>query len=112
MLAMTSVSEKPRGREAQRLETRQRVYDAAIAEFKRSGMAEADIGAIVSAAGVAVLLVLLARNRHAGRPEAVDGGAHAPATTSAAIGSALIGNPPTGSAGAGVVRFRASRRLR
>jgi AcrR family transcriptional regulator len=47
------VSEKPRGREAQRLETRQRVYDAAIAEFKRSGMADADIGAIVANAGVA-----------------------------------------------------------
>jgi AcrR family transcriptional regulator len=44
---------KPRGRQAQRLETRQRVYDAAIAEFKRSGMAEADIGQIISAAGVA-----------------------------------------------------------
>lgn len=49
----TDVNEKPRGREAQRLETRQRVYDAAIAEFKRSGMADADIGAIISAAGVA-----------------------------------------------------------
>jgi AcrR family transcriptional regulator len=47
------VNEKRRGREAQRLETRQRVYDAAIAEFKRSGVADADIGAIVSAAGVA-----------------------------------------------------------
>jgi AcrR family transcriptional regulator len=49
----TEVNDKPRGREAQRLETRQRVYDAAIAEFKRSGVADADIGAIVSAAGVA-----------------------------------------------------------
>jgi AcrR family transcriptional regulator len=49
----TELNEKPRGREAQRLETRQRVYDAAIAEFKRSGVADADIGAIVSAAGVA-----------------------------------------------------------
>ncbi len=49
----TEVNEKPRGREAQRLETRQRVYGAAIAEFKRSGTADADIGAIVSAAGVA-----------------------------------------------------------
>jgi AcrR family transcriptional regulator len=47
------VSEKPRGREAQRLETRQRVYKAAIAEFKRSGMGDADIGAVVTAAGVA-----------------------------------------------------------
>ncbi|MDT3446285.1 MULTISPECIES: TetR family transcriptional regulator [unclassified Pseudofrankia] len=44
---------KPHAREAQRLETRQRVFDAAIAEYKRSGMAEADIGAIATAAGVA-----------------------------------------------------------
>lgn len=49
----TQVNGKPRGREAQRLETRQRVYAAAVAEFKRSGMADADIGAVVSAAGVA-----------------------------------------------------------
>ncbi|OBG40944.1 TetR family transcriptional regulator [Mycobacterium alsense] len=47
------VNDKPRGREAQRLETRQRVYAAAIAEFKRSGVADADIGEIVSTAGVA-----------------------------------------------------------
>ena len=47
------VNEKPRGRQVQRLETRQRVYDAAMAEFKRSGVAGADVGAIVSAAGVA-----------------------------------------------------------
>lgn len=47
------VNDKPRGRQAQRLETRQRVYEAAIAEFKRSGVADADVGAIVSAAGVA-----------------------------------------------------------
>ncbi|MBH0777867.1 TetR/AcrR family transcriptional regulator [Nocardia sp. NEAU-351] len=45
--------EKPRGRAAQRLETRQRVFDAAVAEFRRTGMADADIGAIVKAAGVA-----------------------------------------------------------
>lgn len=49
----TQVSGKPRGREAQRLETRQRVYEAAIAEFKRAGMADADIGAIIKGAGVA-----------------------------------------------------------
>jgi AcrR family transcriptional regulator len=49
----TQVNEKPRGRQAQRLETRQRVYDAAMAEFRRSGVANADIGAIISAAGVA-----------------------------------------------------------
>ena len=45
--------EKPRRRQAQRLETRQRVYEAAVAEFRRSGVAEADIGAIISAARVA-----------------------------------------------------------
>lgn len=49
----TELNAKPRGREAQRLETRQRVYTAAIAEFKRSGTADADIGAIISNAGVA-----------------------------------------------------------
>jgi len=47
------VKEKPTGRQAQRLETRQRVYDAAVAEFRRSGVADADIGAIISAAGIA-----------------------------------------------------------
>ena len=52
-LTMTQVQDKPQGRAAQRLQTRQRVFDAAIAEFKRSGMAEADVGAIVAAAGVA-----------------------------------------------------------
>lgn len=40
-------------REAKRLQTRERLLGAAIAEFKRAGMAEADVGAIVSAAGVA-----------------------------------------------------------
>jgi AcrR family transcriptional regulator len=49
----TQVSGKPRGREAQRLETRQRVYQAAIAEYKRVGMADADIGAIIKTASVA-----------------------------------------------------------
>jgi AcrR family transcriptional regulator len=54
MPAMTAhATEKPRGRQAQRLETRQRVYEAAIAEFKRTGVAEADVGAIISEAGVA-----------------------------------------------------------
>jgi AcrR family transcriptional regulator len=43
----------PRGRQAQRLETRQRIYDAALAEFRRSGVADADIGAIINDAGVA-----------------------------------------------------------
>ena len=40
-------------RDAQRAQTRQRVYAAAVDEFKRVGMAEADVGAIASAAGVA-----------------------------------------------------------
>jgi len=54
MPAMTAhATEKPRGRQARRLQTRQRVYEAAIAEFKRSGVAEADVGAIISTAGVA-----------------------------------------------------------
>src|SRR5215475_11659660 len=44
---------KPSAREARRLQTRQRLLDAAIAEFKRVGMAGADVNAIVTAAGVA-----------------------------------------------------------
>ena len=40
-------------REAKRLQTRERLLGAAVAEFKRAGMAEADVGAIVAAAGVA-----------------------------------------------------------
>lgn len=40
-------------REAQRRRTRQRVYAAALAEFKRTGMAAADVGDIAAAAGVA-----------------------------------------------------------
>lgn len=40
-------------REAKRLQTRERLMGAAIAEFKRSGMADADVGAVVAAAGVA-----------------------------------------------------------
>jgi AcrR family transcriptional regulator len=40
------------GREAQRLQTRARVLDAAIVEFQRSGTSSADIKAIVDAAGV------------------------------------------------------------
>lgn len=45
--------EKINGREAQRRQTRHRVYAAAIAEFKRAGLADADIGAIAKKAGVA-----------------------------------------------------------
>ena len=45
--------DKPSAREAKRLQTRERLMGAAIAEFKRSGLAAADVGAIVAAAGVA-----------------------------------------------------------
>jgi AcrR family transcriptional regulator len=48
-----AVAKAPSAREAKRLQTRARLMGAAIAEFKRSGMAEADVGAIVAAAGVA-----------------------------------------------------------
>ncbi|WP_326545854.1 TetR family transcriptional regulator [Mycolicibacterium sp. ND9-15] len=48
-----AVVDKPSARETKRLQTRERLMGAAIAEFKRSGMAEADVGAIVAAAGVA-----------------------------------------------------------
>jgi TetR/AcrR family transcriptional regulator, repressor for uid operon len=40
-------------REARRLRTRERILGAAIAEFKRAGMAGAEVSAIVAAAGVA-----------------------------------------------------------
>jgi AcrR family transcriptional regulator len=40
-------------REAQRLETRARLFDAAVAEIGRSGLAGADVSAIATAAGVA-----------------------------------------------------------
>jgi len=48
-----TTSIKPTTRETRRLQTRQRILGAAIAEFQRSGMAGADVGAIVDAAGVA-----------------------------------------------------------
>ena len=51
--AVVTERERVGGREAQRLETRQRVYEVAIAEFKRVGISAADIGAIVTEAGVA-----------------------------------------------------------
>lgn len=44
---------KQSAREARRLQTRERILGAAIAEFKRSGMGGADVNAIVAAAGVA-----------------------------------------------------------
>jgi TetR/AcrR family transcriptional regulator, repressor for uid operon len=40
-------------REARRLQTRERILGAAIAEFKRGGMTGTDVNAIVGAAGVA-----------------------------------------------------------
>ena len=48
-----AVVDKPSARETKRLQTRERLMGAAIAEFKRSGIAAADIGAVVTAAGVA-----------------------------------------------------------
>ena len=45
--------DKPNGREMQRQETRQRVYTAAVAEFKRVGIAAADVSVIAREAGVA-----------------------------------------------------------
>ena len=47
------VDEKLNGREAQRRQTRERLYAVAIAEFKRTGMAAADVGVIAKEAGVA-----------------------------------------------------------
>jgi TetR/AcrR family transcriptional regulator, repressor for uid operon len=44
---------KPSAREARRTQTRERILGVAIAEFKGAGMAGADVGAIVAAAGVA-----------------------------------------------------------
>src|SRR6478735_4040545 len=44
---------KPTIRESRRLQTRERILGAAIAEFKRSGTAAAEVSAIVTAAGVA-----------------------------------------------------------
>lgn len=48
-----AAKEKVNSRDAQRVATRERVFMAATAEFKQSGMAEADLGVIVAAAGVA-----------------------------------------------------------
>lgn len=52
-MAVADKSEKVTAREARRLQTRERLLGAATAEFKRTGMAQADVGAIVAAAGVA-----------------------------------------------------------
>jgi AcrR family transcriptional regulator len=43
----------PNGREVQRRETRQRVYTAAVTEFRQVGMAAADVSVIAREAGVA-----------------------------------------------------------
>jgi AcrR family transcriptional regulator len=48
-----AVKEKISAHEIRRMQTRERLLGAATAEFKRSGMAQADVGAIVAAAGVA-----------------------------------------------------------
>jgi AcrR family transcriptional regulator len=48
-----AVVDKPSARETKRLQTRERLMGAAISEFKRGGLAAADVGAIVAAAGVA-----------------------------------------------------------
>lgn len=40
-------------RDAKRLATRERLFEAAVAEFKRTGVASADIAAVVDAVGVA-----------------------------------------------------------
>src|SRR5262249_10151949 len=50
---MGGVADSPNGREMQRRQTRERVLDAAIVEFKQAGTAAADINAVVAAAGVA-----------------------------------------------------------
>ncbi|WAC56739.1 TetR family transcriptional regulator [Gordonia sp. SL306] len=50
---MSIEREIPRGREAQRLQTRERLLDAAVAEYRERGMADADLGAIATTAGVA-----------------------------------------------------------
>jgi AcrR family transcriptional regulator len=44
---------KPTARETRRRQTRERILGAAVAEFKQSGMAGAEVSTIVAAAGVA-----------------------------------------------------------
>src|SRR4030088_2057143 len=48
-----AVADRLSAREAKRLQTRERLMGAAIAECARAGMAEADVSAIVAAAVVA-----------------------------------------------------------
>jgi AcrR family transcriptional regulator len=52
MLTSTEASAAVGVREAQRLDTRARVFDAALAEIAQSGLAGADVSAIARAAGV------------------------------------------------------------
>lgn len=49
---MVHTIERAKGRRSDRPTTRERVFEAAVREFSRTGMADADIGAIASAAGV------------------------------------------------------------
>ncbi len=46
-------SGKITSRQAQRLATRERLFNSAVEEFKKSGVVDADVSAIVTAAGVA-----------------------------------------------------------
>ncbi|WP_068275381.1 TetR/AcrR family transcriptional regulator [Aldersonia kunmingensis] len=48
-----TVRERTSQREVKRRETRERIFGASVAEFKRAGLAEADVREIVSSAGVA-----------------------------------------------------------
>ncbi len=50
---MSKAHGAPTSREEQRLATRERLFDAAVVEFKKTGVGDADVGAIVRAAGVA-----------------------------------------------------------
>ncbi|CAM3021022.1 TetR/AcrR family transcriptional regulator [Mycobacterium intermedium] len=51
--AATAAIKGTGARESQRLQTRARIFDAAVAEIGRRGLAGADVAAIVTAAGVA-----------------------------------------------------------
>jgi AcrR family transcriptional regulator len=53
IIALMSARGKTTIREAQRLATRERLFDAAVKEFKQTGAAQADISTIVGEAGVA-----------------------------------------------------------
>ncbi|MEV5652617.1 helix-turn-helix domain-containing protein [Nocardia sp. NPDC052254] len=50
---MTRAQNKPTSRDLQRIQTRQRILAAAVPEFKRAGLAGAEVPAIARAAGVA-----------------------------------------------------------